>query len=365
MIVCMGRSGASLGAAILVPSYLVLYLVWGANPLFIKRAVATIPVEWVLAIRFTAAGLVFLLARLKSLRTTPVTSRQVGSALLMSLLLLVTGNGMTTLAHRHIDSYAVCLMATTIPLFVAAYDRLLFGIRIPALSRAGIVLGVVGVGLLLYDGRDLVRSFFAWGNVPVLVGNLSWSLGASIGKRLPAFEDGVVNAGLQMLACGVLALLFALARTPDIGAVAAGVTRSSVVGLLYITVLGGTAFAVFNYLVPREPSVRLASYTLVNPVVAVAIGIGLGGERPTPYLAPAIAATLCGVACILYGGWLSQRILGLVGGVRRGSLGQGEPHRGRGCPAGARPVRSSRGRAISAILSLHRLDRASGGRRAP
>jgi drug/metabolite transporter (DMT)-like permease len=292
----------------LILGYLTLYLVWGANPFFIKRAVATIPVEWVLALRFCAAGLVFLAARRGSLLRGGLSWKQVGSSALLSLLILVIGNGLLTLSQRHISSYTASLLFTLLPVFVATWDRLLFRIRIPAVSVAGIALGVGGAVLLLYDGRDFLGSVFARGNVLVAVGVVGSSLGTAIGKRLPLPEDAFVNAGLQMLFCGLLALLVALLRTPDVAAAAAGVTPQSVIGLAYITVLGGGAYAVFNWLVPREPSVRLATYAFVNPVIAVAIGIGLAGEAATPYIVPAVALTLAGVLCIVYAGPLLEKL---------------------------------------------------------
>lgn len=300
--------GRSTGPGILVLSYLALYLLWGANPFFIKKAVATIPVEWVLAVRFTLAGIAFLVLRRRSLRSAVWSWKRAGAVVLMSVLLLGIGNSMAMLAQRSLSSYAASLMAALIPFYVAVYDRVLFGVRIPAAAKFGIALGVAGAGLLLYDGRDLWGSLAAPGNLFLLASNLSWSLGLSLGKKLPLFDDGILNAGLEMLLCGLLALAYALVRNPDVAALAAGISASSLVGLAYITALGGTAFAVFNWLVPREPSVRLATYTLVNPVIAVIIGLWAGREKATPFLAPAVAATLSAVACIVYGKAIAERL---------------------------------------------------------
>jgi drug/metabolite transporter (DMT)-like permease len=51
----------------------------------------------------------------------------------------------------------------------------------------------------------------------------------------------------------------------------------------YLTVFGSTvAFTAFAWLLTVEPAHRVASYALVNPVVAVALGAWLGHETIGP-----------------------------------------------------------------------------------
>ena len=293
-------------------SYLILYLVWGANPFFIGLSVRTIPVEVVLAFRFTVSGIFFIVYSIISGGRPVFDRRKILSAMLLSVLLLMTGNGMVTLAHRFVYSHTASLILSTIPLCIAVFDRLLYRIPTSRFSKIGIALGILGVGLLLYVRGSPFAGLLVWGNIFVLVGVVSWALAMSIGKKLPLYDDPFLNAGIEMLFCGVVATIFVLIRFGGLRSVFADTTAESAIGLAYITVMGGFAFAVFNYLVRVEPSVRVSSYTLVNPVVATIIGVGIGHEIPSRFLVPAIVVILSGVVSILYGDMLWKKYIGRI-----------------------------------------------------
>ena len=50
-----------------------------------------------------------------------------------------------------------------------------------------------------------------------------------------------------------------------------------------------------------EPAERVVSYALVNPLIALVLGLGLASETPTPYLALGVPLALVGLAFMLYG----------------------------------------------------------------
>ena len=112
--------------ALVVASYLTVYLVWGSTYFFIKRSVATIPTFSVLAIRWTVGGVLLLAfaAVTGRLRRLP-SLRELASAAVLGTLLLVLGNGLITAAERRVDSYIAALLASSSPIVVALFDRLL------------------------------------------------------------------------------------------------------------------------------------------------------------------------------------------------------------------------------------------------
>jgi drug/metabolite transporter (DMT)-like permease len=73
-------------------------------------------------------------------------------------------------------------------------------------------------------------------------------------------------------------------------------------------VIGSLAFSAFTYLVATEPAERLVSYALVNPLIALVIGLGLAGEAPTPLLAVGVPLVFVGLAFMLYGERLLVRV---------------------------------------------------------
>ena len=288
--------------------YLTIYLVWGSTYFFISLSVETVPPLLVVGLRFTVGGLLlFALAALSRGGMRRPTLRQVLSSLLMGGLLLLLGNNLITIAERKVDSYLVALILACVPLQVAFFDRLLFGKRLAAVRLAGILVGVAGVALLLYDGRSLTGSLTleTW---LVIISSLLWSFGTSLGHRLPLPEDNRVNSGLQMLLAGLgsLAVVLAMGTSPFPALAAASVR--SLAGVAYLAVVGSLAFAAFTFLVANEPAIRVVSYSLVNPGIAVLLGLFLGGEQPVPFLLPGLTLILAGLAVMLYGEWLLGKL---------------------------------------------------------
>ena len=87
------------------------------------------------------------------------------------------------------------------------------------------------------------------------------------------------------------------------------VTPASWLAWVYLVVLG-TLVTLNCYLwLLQNTSVALAgSYSFVNPLVALAVGVGLGGERLTGWVFVAMPLILAGLALIAYGPPLLARV---------------------------------------------------------
>lgn len=301
-------------------AYLTIYVVWGSTYFFIKLAVATLPPFWVVGGRFLLGGLGFLaFAALAGRLRTPPTAREVAAALLLGLVLLAGGNGLVTAAETSVDSYLAALVLAATPLAVAVFDRALVGTRIAPVRLAGILVGIAGVGLLVYDGRSLLGSLTP-GILLVLGGLVSWSLATSLGHRVRAPRDLVVNSGIQMLGVGVACTAGSLVLGPAPGAVLPAVSAASWLSLAYLSLFGSVAFAAYTYLIKHEPAIRVVSYAFVNPLIALALGMLLGAEKATPYLAPGTLLVLGGLGLMLYGDKIGARWFG------RGAGDAGDVH---------------------------------------
>jgi drug/metabolite transporter (DMT)-like permease len=296
---------------LVIASYLCVYVVWGSTYFFIKRSVATIPPFAVLAIRWTVGGVLLLAiaAFTGRLRRLP-SLRELASAAVLGTLLLVLGNGLITVAERRVDSYVAALLACSSPIVVALFDRLLLRIRLTLVRVLGVAVGFAGVALLLYDGRSLASSF----DLPVLVcivGVLFWGFATSLGHRFPVHGDNTVNSGIQMLFTGLVSLAITLLAGHRPAEVAAAVSGESLFGVAYLAVVGSIAFAAYTYLVKHEPAERVVSYALVNPLIALVLGLALGAESPKPLIAVGSPLIIVGLGFMLYGGrlaaWLRRR----------------------------------------------------------
>ncbi len=288
-------------AALVVISYLTIYLVWGSTYFFIRQSVRTVPPFAVLAIRWTIGGMLLLAfaAATGRLRRLPSLT-EVAAAALMGALLLLVGNGLITVAELRVDSYIAALLASSTPITVALFDRVLLGRRLSLVRVLGVALGFGGVALLLYDGGSLAGSL----QPPVLfglAGAVSWSLATSLGHRFPVHGDSLVNSAMQMLFTGIASIAITLAAGHTAASVAAQISLSSLWGVAYLAIVGSIAFVAFVYLVSVEPAERVVSYALVNPVIAIFLGLLVGGETPTPFLAFGSPLIVLGLAFMLYG----------------------------------------------------------------
>jgi drug/metabolite transporter (DMT)-like permease len=285
----------------IVLCYLTLYIVWGSTYFFIKMAVETIPPFYVLGLRFAGGSLLLiglaLLAR--RLRTRP-TARQILASILLGSLLLLGGNGLITIAEQAVDSYITALTIAFTPMVVAAFDRLLLGKRISPIRLIGIVVGMLGVAFLLYNGSAPAAGLSP--EILMVIGGVGcWGLATSLGHRMQTYPDPLVNSGIQMLFVSAVSLVAVSFLYPPLPQVLPSVSLRSALALLYLAVVGSLAFGAFTYLIAHEPAIRVSSYSLVNPVFATLLGLLVGDETPVPLLVIGLPLVLLGVALMLYG----------------------------------------------------------------
>lgn len=289
-------------------AYATLYLVWGSTYFAIKTAVETIPPAFVVGFRFFFGGLLLLgLSFAKGgLRKRP-TGKEFLAAAFFAVFLLLGGNGLVTLGERSVDSYLAALVIAATPLGVALFNRVLLGIPVSGTGLAGIAAGLAGVGCILFDGSSLSSSLSP--DVLLIVGAvLSWSLATSLGRKIKGYGDVMAGSGIQMIMAGGVCLIAVLAASRGSVPAMSGFSGMSWMGLAYLTVPGSLAFFAYTYLIAHEPSLRVVSYALVNPLIAVMLGILLGGETPAPLLWLGLPLILLGVFLMLYGGTLVERL---------------------------------------------------------
>jgi drug/metabolite transporter (DMT)-like permease len=291
-----------------IAAYLTVYIVWGSTYFFIKMALESFPPYPIVGLRFTLGGTLLLILGLAFSKTRPTLSpASILSAMLLGSLLLLGANGLVTVAEQKVDSYVVALVMAVVPLAVATFDRFLFHKTITWIRFLGIMVGFCGVAFLLYDGHSL-RGTLSRHTLMVLAAMLLWSFGTSLAHRLPLPADSRINSGIQMLFAGLVSLGIALLSGHTPATVFAGASLRSLLGLSYLGVIGSVAITAYAYLLVNEPSIRIVSYALVNPGIAVFLGFLFGNETAAPYLPVGLPLILIGLATMLYGETLLRRL---------------------------------------------------------
>lgn len=282
-------------------SYLTLYIVWGSTYLAIRVAVGTMPAFYVVGLRYFIAGAGFLLFSAASGRWKRLPSaKEFRAAAVLGFLLLILGNGLVTMGEKTVDSYIAAIIISATPFCVAFFNRLIYKEKLHLTKLIGIVLGMAGVGIVLWKGEGEGIQLTA-GISLIMAGFLAWSFATSYARNLPVHPDSVVNTGIEMSLAGIFALAGSALYYGPPSLALAGVSPESWFAVAYLAVVGGGAFLAYNYLLANEPSIRIVSYAIVNPLIAVILGILILGEAPVPLLWLGVPVILLGLVLMLYG----------------------------------------------------------------
>jgi drug/metabolite transporter (DMT)-like permease len=274
----------------IVVSLLILYIIWGTTYLVIRFALEGFQPYWMMALRFlVAGGGLYLFLRLRGAPNP--TLRQWRSATIVGALLLGGGMGSVALAEQSISSGLAATLVATMPLWAILYSRL-WG-RVPARAEwIGVGLGMLGVALLSLEGNLKANPE---GLLLMLLAPALWSLG-SIWMNHLDMPAGFMGSAAEMLAGGGVLVVMALLRgepfptNPPAGSVAA---------LIYLIVLGSLlTMTAYTYLLQTVSPTVATSYAFVNPVIALLLGVALGGEQLTGSALIALPVILVGVAFV-------------------------------------------------------------------
>jgi len=268
-----------------------LYVVWGSTYLGIMLAIRTMPPFLMSSVRFLLAG-GFLLALSPHRRAS---LRAWAAAFVAGGALLTIGNGGITWAEQRVDSGVAALLVATMPLWLALFDRVVFGTRLSRGAVAGLVVGLGGVALLVSPGGggiDVVGGLACVGCAA------AWAAGSLYSRRAAALpsQPGVAS-GMEMLAGGVLLAVAGLAAGEGGQVHLSHVSTESWLALAYLVVVGSiVAFSAFHWLLHNAPMHIVSTYAYVNPVVAVLLGAAFLGE---PMTLRTLAAGLAIVASVV------------------------------------------------------------------
>jgi drug/metabolite transporter (DMT)-like permease len=285
---------------VLVISYALIYIVWGSTYFFIKAAVHTIHPSVVVGLRFLFGSLLLLIiARMRGgLRTMPA-AKEIAGAALLGIFLLLLGNGLVTIAEKNIPSWMASIVVTCMPIYVAFFNFLLYRIRVSPIRMVGAVGGIAGVFLILLPGTG-VDAVFEPSILLAVAGALAWGLGTSMSKTMPKPKDVMVSTSIQMFVGGTVALVIGMASGVDVFESIKGASPWSLFSVGYLAFFGGLTLVAYNHLLVVEPSFRVSSYSLVNPLIAVGLGLA-AGEKTSRFFLLGSPLVLAGLALILYG----------------------------------------------------------------
>lgn len=282
-----------------VIAYFLIYVVWGSTYYFIGVCLHDMPPFALGAVRFvTAGGLLLALCGLRGERL--FKPKLILKSAVSGIILLFIDQAVIMFAQRFVSSSLVAIIASSTAVWIMLLDVPMWRHNFKSLSTVmGVAFGVVGVGLLyveqlLADGRTGANA--EYGVLLLIGGCISWACGTLYSKyRCSAEEDsgGLAGAAWQMVSAGAVFALCACMTGSFAEVDVRSVSTTTWLSLAYLITFGSLmAYTAYVWLLKVRPATEVATHAYVNPVVAVAIGAGIGGEEVT-------AVQMAGLAVIL------------------------------------------------------------------
>jgi drug/metabolite transporter (DMT)-like permease len=275
-------------------AFAAMSVIWGVPYLLIKIAVEggapPALISWG-RVALAAAVLLALAARRRSLRAL---RGRLGWVAAFGLVEIAIPFPLIAFGEERIASSLAAILIATLPLMITLLALRLDPAERPTAARMlGLAIGFAGVVALLgLDVSGHPRELL--GVAAVLLAALGYAVGPLIVKHRLTDLDARATMGASLAFAALLltplAALTSPGRVPSGGALAAIATLGLVCTAL--------AFVLYALLIAEAGPSRASVITYINPVVAVALGVSLLGDRPG-------AGAVAGLLLILAGSWLS------------------------------------------------------------
>jgi drug/metabolite transporter (DMT)-like permease len=278
------------------------WVLWGSTYLAIKWALVSFPPFFQMGTRFIAAGALLALWAGWRGACWPTREQRL-SAFVLGALMLGGGYGFTAVAQTSVSSGLVVAFIAVVPALVVL-AQWPYGVRPSRLQTLGVGLGLAGV-LLLTRGQGFGAS--VPGLLAISIACVTWVLGSVWalhglpGGRPLTLAPGAAGYASQMLAGGLLLLgaSWAAGESPSWP-----LDPRALACWAYLVVAGSLiGFSAYMVLLQQTSAALASSYTFINPVIGLMLGVTLGNEvvSVTEWLAAGVVSA--GVVLLL----LAQR----------------------------------------------------------
>lgn len=298
----------------MLAAFAALYFFWGTTYLAIAIAIRDVPPFISGGVRFLLAGLV-MYAWLRWRESRPLANVDLKMAALAGVLLSGVGNGFVVWAQQGIPSGIAALTVAAVPVIVLLLDWAFFSKRAPTrLALLGTTIAVIGVVTIVTHTRSLSGEAHPLYLLSLLTAIVCWSFGTLIQKRVVQPGTVLSFTCAQMLFGSLFQLGMSLVDREWTHFDPSTVTWSAVLAIGYLIVFGSiVSLNCYLWLLTKVSAPKVATYALVNPVVALLLGALVLDERLTALAVSAAVLVLLGVGLVLFQDVLKpSRLLSLV-----------------------------------------------------
>ncbi|MDD5457399.1 MAG: drug/metabolite exporter YedA [Candidatus Margulisbacteria bacterium] len=281
--------------AMIIICLLAVYIIWGSTYLAIRLSVATIPPLLMCGIRFLlAGGILYAFLRLK--RISQPSRQHWQSALAVGTLMMAGGTGFVALAEQYVSSGLAAIAITMTPVWACVISGLIHKKWPNRLEWLGLIIGFCGIVVLNLEHELRLN---LWGAFFLLLAPICWAAGSVLSTILPKPQSGLMASALQMLTGGVVCVLIGVVLGERISALPSMI---SALALIYLILAGSLlGFTAYMYLFRHTRPALATSYSYINPVIAVMLGVWLAGEKIGHFAFLGLTIAILGVLFVMLG----------------------------------------------------------------
>ena len=249
-----------------------VYLVWGSTYFAIYVALASFPPFLLMGTRFlVAGGLLFVYLKWRG-KPMP-TWLQWRDATLVGALVLGGGMGLTSYAQQYISSGLTAVFIACSP-FVLTLCVGMYGEWPNKREWVGISIGFAGAILLALGNNFSAQPI---GIIALIGAIICWDVGSVLSVRKFSLAPGAMGFASQMLMGGVFLTVVSWASGEQMKY---PISVNAWLAWGYLVVAGSLgAFTAYMYLIVNVPPALASSYSYVNPVIAVTLGVLFANEH--------------------------------------------------------------------------------------
>lgn len=280
----------------LVIALLIVAIVWGTTYLGIRIAVETIPPWFVAGLRQLVAALILLAILWHKGELKWIGWKSLRMQMLLSTLMIVIANGMTTVAEESITSGLTSLLTALSPIAVFL-GSVAIGLQKPSIKGfIGVIVGFSGVAFIFREGLDdLLDPNYQTGMIYIAIAILGWSGGTIYTKKNMIQSSNIfLDLFYQFAFSALVQLILAFALSPVIQPSAW--TGESLAAVAYLSVFGSViGYFSYHYALKKVTATEVSILSYFNTIIAIFLGWLVLDEVITIDLLIATALIIAGV----------------------------------------------------------------------
>lgn len=281
-------------------SWISICIVWGTTYLAIRIGVDSLPPMLFAGIRWVIAGFILLtFLRVKGLQFPE--QKNIFPIALVGILLIGVANGLVVVAEQWIPSGLTSLLITTMPFWIVGFELIITKEKKVNKSIIfGLLIGFSGVVLIFWnDLENIVNAQYVFGILAILGAVISWSVGSLYSKYKTISTNALMSAAIQMIIAGVFQLFIGVL----LGEVSLfSINTSGILAIAYLVIFGSLlGYALYIYSLSVLPVSFVATYTYINPIIAIFLGWLVLDEKVSLTMIISAVIIILGVALVQYG----------------------------------------------------------------